>query len=65
MPLTHHEPGRRAPDASVLRAAIARAPCSVAELDQLLADAGVAFDVGRATTAWLLKYDLLRIAGDD
>jgi hypothetical protein len=64
MPLTHHAPGRRAPDAGLLRDAIDRAPCTVAEIDGLMAAAGVERGVGRATIAWMLKYDLLRIAGE-
>jgi hypothetical protein len=63
MPLTHHAPGRRAPDANLLRSAIARAPCAVGDLDHLLAGAGIDPGVARATIAWMLKYDLLRVLG--
>ena len=63
MPLTNHAPGRRAPDADLLRSMIARAPCSVADLDHLLAGAGIEPGVGRATIAWMLKYDRLRVPG--
>lgn len=61
MPLTHHASGRRVTDLGLLRAAIDRTPCSVAELDHLLAGARVDPGVGRATIAWMLKYDLLRV----
>jgi hypothetical protein len=63
MPLTNHAPGRRAPDVDLLRSMIARGPCSVADLDHLLAAAGIEPGLGRATIAWMLKYDLLRIPG--
>jgi hypothetical protein len=65
MPLTHHAPGRRALDAEVLRAAIAEAPCTVDDLDRFWTRTGVERCVGRATLAWLLKYDLLRAAAHD
>jgi glycosyltransferase involved in cell wall biosynthesis len=65
MPLAQHAPGRRVPDAGLLRSAIDRAPCSVADIDHLLAVAGVDHGVGRATIAWMLKYDLLRVTEDD
>jgi hypothetical protein len=60
MPLTHHAAGRRVSDPAILRAAIALAPCSVDDLDRFWCEAGVADDIGRATVAWMLKYDLLR-----
>jgi hypothetical protein len=63
LPLTNHAAGRRAPDADLLRSMIARAPCSVVDLDHLFAAAGIEPGVGRATIAWMLKYDLLRVAG--
>ncbi len=65
MPLTHHAAGRRAADPGLLRSAIARAPCSVADLDRSLTGAGVEHSLGRATIAWMLKYDLLRVVKDD
>ena len=40
------------------------APCSIADIDRLMAEAGVDPGVGRATIAWMLKYDLLRAAPD-
>ena len=61
MPLTSHIADRRVSDASLLRAALGAAPCSVATLDALWSASGVAFGIGRATLAWMLKYDLLRI----
>src|SRR5262249_41336107 len=63
LPLTNHAPGRRAPGADLLRSMITRAPCSVVDLDHLLAAAGIEPGGGRATIAWMLKYDLLRVAG--
>jgi hypothetical protein len=63
--LTNHARVRRPADAGLLLAAIERAPCTVADLDRLLADAGVEHGVGRATIAWMLKYDLLRVDGED
>jgi hypothetical protein len=61
MPLTHHAAVRRVSDPAILRAAIARAPCSVDDLDRFWCKAGVAHDIGRAILAWMLKYDLLRV----
>ena len=65
MPLTHHAPGRRVADAALLRAALAEAPCSVDDLDRFWSRSGVEPSLGRATLAWLLKYDLLRAVGHD
>jgi hypothetical protein len=66
MPLTHHAPGRRVCDAAMLRAALAEAPCTVDDLDRFWSRSGVEHSLGRATLAWLLKYDLLRaVAHDD
>ncbi len=65
MPLTHHAAGRRVSDAALLRDALAQAPCSVEDLDLFWSTAGVDHGVGRATLAWMLKYDLLRTAWDD
>jgi glycosyltransferase involved in cell wall biosynthesis len=61
--LTNHARVRRPADARLLRAAIERVPCTVADLDRFLAESGVEPSVGRATVAWMLKYDLLRIEG--
>lgn len=63
--MTHHASVRRPADPAPLRAAIDRAPCSIADLDRLLAEAGVEPGVGRASIAWMLKYDLLRLEGVD
>ena len=63
MALTNHACVRRPADARLLRAAIDRVPCTVADVDRLLAESGVEHGVGRATIAWMLKYDLLRIEG--
>ena len=65
MPLTHHAPGRRVTDAGLLRAAFALLPCSVEDLDRFWSQSGVDHGVGRATLAWMLKYDLLRGPDDD
>ena len=64
MPLTHHASGRRAPDPEMLHAAIAQAPCSVRDLDEFWSGAGVEHGIGRASLAWMLKYDLLRAVWD-
>jgi len=60
-PLTHHAAGRRVSDPQLILAAIERAPCTVAELDQEWAAAGIPFDIGRSTLAWMLKYGLLHL----
>jgi glycosyltransferase involved in cell wall biosynthesis len=65
MPLTHHAPGRRVADAALLRAALAAAPCSVDDLDRFWSRSGIEPGRGRATLAWMLKYDLLRAVGND
>ncbi len=65
MPLTHHAPTRRVLDPALLRAAVALAPCSVADLDRYWFQSGVERGVGRATLAWMLKYDLLRAVFDN
>lgn len=65
LPLTHHAPGRRADDPGLIRAAIARTPCTLADLDNFWSAAGVDRGIGRATVAWMLKYDLLRVDRDE
>jgi len=65
MPLTHHAPRRRVPDAGLLRAALAEAPCSVEDLDLFWSRAGIEYGIGRATLAWMLKYDLLQAVWDE
>jgi glycosyltransferase involved in cell wall biosynthesis len=64
MPLTNHSAHARTTDMTVLRAILASTvtPRSVVELDGMLRQANVPFGAGRATVAWMLKYDLLRIA---
>lgn len=62
VPLVNHVPGRRVADAEVVRAALAAAPCTIAKLDATWLASGVEFSVGRATLAWMLKYNLLRSA---
>jgi glycosyltransferase involved in cell wall biosynthesis len=63
MPLTHHVPGRRSSDPALLRKLLdaAAVPCPIAGLDAILDRAGVRHRDGRATLAWMLKYDLLRV----
>jgi hypothetical protein len=56
----HDDPLRRVSEPGFLRAAIGQAPCSVDDLDRFWCKAAVAHDIGRATVAWMLKYDLLR-----
>jgi glycosyltransferase involved in cell wall biosynthesis len=64
-PLAHHVPGGRVRDPQLLSAALARTPCSVEDLDAFWSEAGVEHGVGRASLAWMLKYDLLRAVRDD
>jgi len=66
LPLTNHAADRRVADSGLLRLALARAvpSCSVAELDTLFLAAGVDLSRARATLAWLLKYDLIRVNVD-
>jgi glycosyltransferase involved in cell wall biosynthesis len=65
-PLTNHAANRRVVDARLLRLALARAEvaCSVAELDAILLAAGIDHHRARATLAWMLKYDLIRVIPD-
>lgn len=63
--LTNHARVRRPADAAPLRAAIDRAPCSIADLDRVMAEAGIEHGLGRAAIAWMLKYDLLRVDRDE
>lgn len=60
LPLAHHAAGRRVTDAGLLRAAFARLPCPVEDLDRFWSTSGVDRGVGRATLAWMLKYDMVR-----
>jgi glycosyltransferase involved in cell wall biosynthesis len=60
MPLTHHAAGRRVQDPVLIREAMALAPCSIEDLDRYWARSGVAYELGRSTLAWMLKYDLFR-----
>lgn len=62
-PLTNHAAHRRAADPAVYRNALAVAarPCTLADLARLFVHAGVRPGAGRATIAWMLKYDLLRM----
>lgn len=63
VPLTNYLASTRVADESVLTRVLSRAAagCRLAELDALLAEAGVEPKRCRATLAWMLKYDLLRI----
>ncbi len=55
---------RRVTDSGLLRAALALLPCSVGDLDRFWSLSGVERGVGRATLAWMLKYDLVRGSQD-
>jgi glycosyltransferase involved in cell wall biosynthesis len=63
LPLCNHVANRRVADAGLLRSALLRAEssCSIAELDALFRAAGIDHDRARATLAWMLKYDLIRV----
>jgi hypothetical protein len=62
MPLTNHVADSRCADLALLSGLLTRArnPCSLAELESLLAGACVTAQTAYATLGWLLKYDLLR-----
>ena len=66
LPLTNHAADRRVADSGLLRLALERAApsCSVADLDALFLAAGVDHHRARATLAWMLKYDLIRVIPD-
>jgi hypothetical protein len=66
MPLVTHAAWARVSDAAVLRAALASVAASpigrsLADLESVLTAAGADRPAARATLAWLLKYDLLRL----
>jgi glycosyltransferase involved in cell wall biosynthesis len=65
MPLTHHASARRVVDRDILHALFALLPCSVEDIDHFWQRSGTDSGVGRATVAWLLKYDLVTIARPD
>jgi glycosyltransferase involved in cell wall biosynthesis len=60
MPLTHHAPLCRVTDPALIRAALALAPGSIDDFDRFWSRSGIERGAGRATLAWMLKYDLLR-----
>lgn len=66
LPLTNHAADRRVADLGLLRQALGRAQgsCSLADLDALFLAAGVDHQKARATLAWMLKYDLIRVIPD-
>jgi glycosyltransferase involved in cell wall biosynthesis len=64
LPLAHHAAARRVTDVGLLRAAFALLPCSIEDLDRFWYTSGVDRGVGRATFAWMLKYDLVRGSHD-
>jgi glycosyltransferase involved in cell wall biosynthesis len=64
MPLVHHAAGHRVQDPTILTKALHTAPCSIDDLDRLWDRLGISPEIGRATLAWLLKYDLLRAVYD-
>jgi len=63
LPLTSYLPSSRVADEAILSRVLARAAagCQLAELDALLAAEGAEAKRCRATLAWMLKYDLLRM----
>ncbi len=65
-PLTNHSGRRRVNDPNVLQAIleITSTPRTIADLDAFFRQAGIPQRAGRATLAWMLKYDLLRAAHD-
>jgi glycosyltransferase involved in cell wall biosynthesis len=67
MPLTNHVPNTRTADLATLRRVLsaAAAPRPLAELDEVLRQAGVGPVAARATLAWMLKYDVLRVVPAD
>ena len=65
-PLTNHEPQSRASREELLRQVLDRAnePCPLLELIEIVRLAGYAEQAARATIAWLLKYDVLRLRAE-
>jgi hypothetical protein len=63
-PLTNHVAERRSSDPRVLRQVLeaAATACPLDHLDAILGQNGLGATARRATLAWMLKYDLLRIA---
>jgi hypothetical protein len=63
-PLCNYEPADRSSDPGVLRDILGQAahPTALLQLAESLCQAGLSDAAARATLAWLLKYDLLRIA---
>ena len=63
MPLLNHVPYTRSTDVKSLQAALACATgsTSLGALEQALRQTGMKAGTARATLAWLLKYDLLRV----
>jgi hypothetical protein len=63
LPLTNHVAGSRVSDARLLMAALEEASsrCPLSSLDALFRAAGVDKRRARATLAWMLKHDLLRL----
>jgi glycosyltransferase involved in cell wall biosynthesis len=62
LPLTSFLAETRCTQAAVLQAvlSVAATPCPLTQLDRIFEQADVPHVAGRATLAWLLKYDLLR-----
>jgi glycosyltransferase involved in cell wall biosynthesis len=60
--LTSYAADGRVSDVGILRSLLAAAagPCPLTNLERLLRNVGVTNEMGRATLAWMLKYDLLR-----
>lgn len=66
LPLTHHVGETRVTDATLLLAALDRAAprCRISSLDAVFREKGVDSRRARATVAWMLKYDLIRLCPD-
>src|SRR5207253_10873263 len=61
LPLTNYVPETRVTDRGLLQSLLSAAPCALSDLDRVLGSRGISRINGRATIAWLLKYDLLRV----
>jgi hypothetical protein len=66
LPIANYLPKARIVDASVLLAVLlaARNPCALGALEAVAGMADNSLQRRRATLAWLLKYDLLRVVQD-
>jgi hypothetical protein len=61
-PLVNHVAATRVGDATLLRAVLKAADGRpLCDVEEVLVRAGAEYGAGRATLAWMLKYDLLRV----